>query len=398
MFEKLESLPGDPILSIMTAFRQDTSDQKVDLSAGVYKDVDGQTPVMNAVSDAEQMVLAEQTSKAYIGLAGNAAFNQAQQLLLLGPDHPAIAQGRAHTFQTPGGSGGLRVAAEFFKSIRPDTRVWLSDPSWPNHEPLIKSAGIDIQRYPYLDKATGGILFDEMMAALGEAQPGDLLLLHGCCHNPSGADLSAEQWEQVVALCEKNNLVPFIDAAYQGFGDGLDEDAAGLRLVAQRLPECVIVASCSKNFGLYKERVGSVTLIAASPSEADIVLSHMLRIVRRIYSMPPDHGAAIVATILGDPALRINWEEELAECRDRMKRLRSELRSEMERAIPGEDFSFLTDQKGMFSMLPVTVAEAQALRDQHHVYLVDSGRINVAGLPENGLAALADAVASVKRG
>ncbi|MEM7277300.1 MAG: amino acid aminotransferase [Pseudomonadota bacterium] len=398
MFEKLESLPGDPILSIMAAFRQDTSDRKVDLSAGVYKDVDGQTPVMNAVSDAEQVVLAEQTSKAYIGLAGNAAFNQAQQLLLLGPDHPAIGQGRAHTFQTPGGSGGLRVAAEFFKSIRPDARVWLSDPSWPNHEPLIKSAGIDIQRYPYLDKATGGILFDEMMAALGEAQPGDLLLLHSCCHNPSGADLSAQQWAQVVALCEKNNLVPFIDAAYQGFGDGLDEDAAGLRLVAQRLPECVIVASCSKNFGLYKERVGSVTLVAASPGDADIVLSHMLRIVRRIYSMPPDHGAAIVATILGDPALRINWEEELAECRDRMKRLRTELRSELERAIPGEDFTFLTDQKGMFSMLPVTVAEAQALREQHHVYLVDSGRINVAGLPENGLAALADAVASVKRG
>lgn len=397
MFEKLESLPGDPILSIMAAYRQDTSDRKVDLSAGVYKDANGQTPVMNAVSDAEQVVLAEQTSKAYIGLAGNAAFNEAQQLLLLGAEHPAIAQGRAHTFQTPGGSGGLRVAAEFFKSIRPDARVWLSDPSWPNHEPLIKSAGIEIKRYPYLDKATGGILFDEMMAALADARPGDLLLLHGCCHNPSGVDLSAEQWEQVVSLCEKNALVPFIDAAYQGFGDGLDEDAAGLRLVAQRLPECVIVASCSKNFGLYKERVGSVTLVAASPGDADIVLSHMLRIVRRIYSMPPDHGAAIVATILGDPALRINWEEELAECRERMQRLRSELRVELERAMPDEDFSFLTNQKGMFSMLPVSVAEAKALREQHHVYLVDSGRINVAGLPENGLAELADAVASVKR-
>ncbi len=396
MFETLESLPGDPILSIMAAFREDTATNKVDLSAGVYKDAEGNTPVMAAVSEAEEKVLAEQTSKAYIGLAGSALFNELIQYLILGAEHPAIEQSRAHTFQTPGGSGGLRVAAEFFKSIRPDVRLWLSDPSWPNHEPLIASAGIVIERYPYLDKSTGTVRFDDMIAALGEARSGDLLLLHACCHNPSGADLTHEQWQRIVELCRTTGLVPFIDSAYQGFGDGLDEDAYGVRMLTQQLPEVVVVASCSKNFGLYKERVGSVTLVGATPDQASIVLSHMLRIVRRIYSMPPDHGAAIVANILSDPAMRILWEDELTECRSRMQRLRREFRAELERALPDEDFQFLTDQKGMFSLLPLNTDEIQRLRDEHHVYLVGSGRINVAGLPEHGLAQLADAIASVR--
>ncbi len=394
MFEKLDELPGDPILSIITEYRRDKSDAKVDLGAGVYKDENGATPVMAAVAEAEQKVLAEQTTKAYVGLAGNALFNVCMQALLLGPDHPAAS--RARTFQTPGGSGGLRVAAEFVANTRPDTRAWISDPSWPNHEPLIGSAGLEVERFPYLDAGTGGVRFTELVETLSQStKAGDLLVLHGSCHNPTGADLSPAEWDQVAELCVEKQLIPFIDCAYTGFGDGLDEDAYGLRRLAASVPESIIVGSCSKNFGLYKERVGSVTVIAADPSQADIVLSHMLSTVRRIYSMPPDHGGAIVGTILSDPALRTLWEEELAECRERMQRLRREFREALETHIPGADFGFLTAQRGMFSMLPLSKEQVVALRRDHHVYLVNSGRINVAGLPEAGLDKLAAAFAAV---
>lgn len=394
MFEKLDELPGDPILSVMAEYRLDTDSSKVDLGAGVYKNSKGHTPVMAAVAEAEQKVLAEQTTKAYVGLAGNPIFNACMQALLLGAEHPAAD--RARTFQAPGGSGGLRVAAEFVAKTRPESRVWLSDPSWPNHEPLIGSAGLAIERYPYFDPATGGVKFSEMSDLLiTNSKPGDLVVLHGCCHNPTGADFSPAEWDQIAELCQERELVPFIDCAYTGFGDGLDEDAYGLRRLAASVPEAIIVGSCSKNFGLYKERVGSVTLIGDNPEQAEVALSHMLRTVRRIYSMPPDHGGAIVGTILSDPALRVLWEEELAECRERMQRLRREFRSALEAHIPTADFGFLTQQKGMFSMLPVSREQAVALRRDHHVYLVDSGRINVAGLPEEGLDALAVAVAKV---
>ena len=394
MFETLEKLPGDPILSMMAAYRADPAANKVDLSAGVYKDASGQTPIMAAVAEAEQKVLAEQQTKAYVGLAGNALFNETMQALIFGAEHPAAS--RLRTFQTPGGSGGLRVAAEFLKHTRSDARLWLSDPSWPNHRPLIADVGIEILEYPYLDRASGAVRFDELCQMLREsAQPGDLLLLHGCCHNPTGADFSDEQWRDIAALCLELSLVPFVDTAYLGFGRGLDADAAGLRHIAATVPEAIIVGSCSKNFGLYKERVGSVSVLAATPAAADAALSHLLITVRRIYSMPPDHGAAIVGAILGDPRLRIAWEDELRECRDRMQRLRAEFRAQLQRALPGEDFGFLTAQSGMFSMLPLTVAEIDALRETHHIYMVKSGRINVAGLPEDGLAALADAIAAV---
>ncbi len=394
MFEQLKPLPGDPILSIMAAYRADTSPDKVDLSAGVYKDESGITPVMAAVAEAEQKVLAEQTTKAYVGIGGNALYNANMQALLLGADHPA--HDRARTIQTPGGSGGLRVVAEFLYKTRPDATVWLSDPSWPNHEPLIASTGLRLARYPYLDTASGGVLFDELVAKLETASaPGDLLLLHGSCHNPTGADFSPAQWDQIAELCIEKQLVPFIDSAYTGFGDGIDEDAYGQRRVAATVPEAIIVGSCSKNFGLYKERVGSITVVAGTADQATTVHTHLLRTVRRMYSMPPDHGGAIVGTILADPALRSQWEEELGECRDRMKRLRRDFRAALEAAIPGQSFEFLTKQRGMFSMLPISVDQAEALREQHHVYLVDSGRINVAGLPESGLTALAQAVAAV---
>ncbi|MEO0579203.1 MAG: aromatic amino acid transaminase, partial [Pseudomonadota bacterium] len=297
----------------------------------------------------------------------------------------------------PGGSGGLRVAAEFLKRARGDARLWLSDPSWPNHRPLIGDVGIDVQEYPYLDRATGALRFDAMCETLStSASAGDLLLLHGSCHNPTGADLTLAQWQQVTELCLEKGLLPFIDTAYLGFGEGLDADAEGLRHVAANVPEAIIVGSCSKNFGLYKERVGSVTVLAANAAATEASLSHLLRIVRRIYSMPPDHGAAIVGTILDDPRLRWQWEEELGECRERMQRLRREFRDALASALPNENFDFLVAQRGMFSMLPLAVDEIDALRDKHHVYMVKSGRINVAGLPEQGLTQLAAAIADVR--
>ena len=396
MFETLDKLPGDPILSMMAAFRADTATDKVDLSAGVYKDEHGVTPVMAAVSEAEQKVLAEQQTKAYVGLAGNPLFNETMQALIFGADHPATS--RLRSFQTPGGSGGLRVAAEFLKRTSPEARLWLSDPSWPNHRPLIADVGIEVLEYPYLDRDSGAVRFDAMCALLRQsARPGDLLLLHGCCHNPTGADFSTSEWEAVTALSLELGLVPFIDTAYLGFGRGLDADAEGLRHVVAHVPEAIVVGSCSKNFGLYKERVGSVTVLAATEAAADAALSHLLITVRRIYSMPPDHGAAIVGTILADPRLRMAWEDELADCRQRMQRLRVTFRGELERALPDEDYAFLETQLGMFSILPLAKSEIDALREAHHVYMVGSGRINVAGLPEHGLDRLADAIAAVRQ-
>ncbi|MEM1262129.1 MAG: amino acid aminotransferase [Pseudomonadota bacterium] len=395
MFEGLEPLPGDPILSLMAAFRKDPSTDKVDLSAGIYRDQSGRTPIMTAVAEAEQKVLAEQQTKAYVGLAGNGLFNEMMQPLIFGTDHPATA--RLRTLQTPGGSGGLRVAAEFLNATRPDATLWLSDPSWPNHRPLIGDVGIAVESYPYLDKATGTVLFDAMCDTLTrQARPGDFLLLHGSCHNPSGADLSFAEWQTIASLCVERNLLPFIDTAYLGFGNGLDADAAGLRHIASVVPEAIIVGSCSKNFGLYKERVGSVTVLADSVAAADAVFSHLLITVRKIYSMPPDHGAAIVGTILADPALRRAWEDELAECRERMLNLRKGFASELSRALPDEDFSFLAHQSGMFSMLPLNRSEIDALREQHHIYAVGSGRINIPGLPDERLDVIADAIASVR--
>ncbi|MEM8982497.1 MAG: amino acid aminotransferase [Pseudomonadota bacterium] len=395
MFERLEPLPGDPILSLMAAFRQDSAATKVDLSAGIYRDATGQTPIMAAVAEAEQKVLAEQQTKAYVGLAGNALFNETMQPLIFGAEHPATP--RLRTLQTPGGSGALRVAAEFLQQIRPDATLWLSDPSWPNHQPLIADVGIRVASYPYLDRATGTVLFEAMCETLtSQARAGDILLLHGSCHNPSGADLSIEQWQTIATLCVERNLLPFIDTAYLGFGQGLDADAAGLRHVVGTVPEAIVAGSCSKNFGLYKERVGSLTVLTDTETAADATLSHLLITVRKIYSMPPDHGAAIVGTILADPALRRLWEDELAECRERMLTLRRGFATELARALPDEDFSFLAHQSGMFSMLPLSRSEIDALRERYHIYAVGSGRINIPGLPDERLDDVADAIASVR--
>lgn len=393
MFEHLDKLPDDPILGVMAQYRADPSEKKVDLGAGVYKDSAGHTPIMRAVARAEELVMAEEDTKAYLGMAGNLDCNRLMQALLFGSDHAAAGENRLHTLQTPGGSGGLRVAAEFLASVRPDAKVWIGDPSWANHIPLIGSAGLEFQRYHYYDAATHQVQFDSMIQALSSAPAGDLVLLHGCCHNPTGADLTRDQWDDLARLCLDRGLVPFIDFAYQGFGEGLDDDAYGARVMADAVPEMIVVSSCSKNFGLYRERMGAVSVLGATSTASEAAYTHMLRIVRRIYSMPPNHGAAIVARILGDPALRADWETELSDYRQRMQRLRRQFADALEANIAGSNYDFLRTQKGMFSFLGVSSDEVKQLIEQHHIYLVASSRINVAGLSESNIDYVAAAVA-----
>ena len=393
MFQKLEPLGGDPILALMAAYRADPSADKVDLGVGVYQDEQGTTPVLRAVTAAEQVLLDEQTTKVYVGIAGSEAFNASMQALMFGADHPAATEGRITTVQSTGGSGGLRVAAEFLNSVRPSCRIWVTTPTWPNHRPLLGAAGLDIREIPYYDAKAGAIDVPAMLAGIEAIPDGDVLLLHGCCHNPTGADLTLAQWQAVTELCVKKNLLPFIDTAYQGFAEGLDEDAAGLRVLAANVPELIAVASCSKNFGLYRERTGALSVITASAESAAATRSHLMKIVRAMISMPPDHGAAIVAQILGDAALRAMRLAELAEMRERMRGQRRDFAAAM--AERGFDrFGFMADQYGMFSLLGVEPDVIKTMREQHHVYIVGSGRVNVAGLTSTKLPYVADALAA----
>ncbi|MEH6651427.1 MAG: amino acid aminotransferase [Motiliproteus sp.] len=383
MFETLEAQPQDPILALMVQYRQDTHPQKVDLGVGVYKDEQGDTPIMDAVKQAEALRAQNENTKSYLSPAGAPGFNSAITELLLGADHSAIADNRVYTAQAPGGCGALRMAAEFIKVSNPDCNVWISDPTWANHEALIGGAGLAIKRYPYYDPQTHGVDFDSMMEALEQAAPGDAVLLHGCCHNPSGADLNEEQWQVVASLCQRKGLLPFIDIAYQGLGRGLDEDAFGVRLMAAQLPEVMVASSCSKNFGLYRERTGAVMVIGADAEQGRIAFTQLLSIIRSNYSMPPAHGAAIVEIILGDATLRANWEAELAEMRERIQQLRGDLVKQL--ANRGHDFSFIEAERGMFSFLGITLEQVRKLRSEHHLYIVDSSRVNIAGLSSSNL-------------
>ncbi len=395
MFEQLEALPDDPILSLIKLFREDLSTKKVDLGAGVYQNEAGQTEVLPSVKRAEAKILEEQTTKTYEGLAGSADYNTAMQRLVFGDDHAALRDGRVATVQTTGGSGGLHVAARVLAGASPGAKVWLSEPTWPNHGPLLASAGIEFASYPYLNLATQQIDFDAMLGALAGAPAGDVVLLHGCCHNPSGADLSTEQWRALLEVVERRGLVPFIDMAYQGFAEGVAEDAYGVRLFAAKLPEVVVVTSCSKNFGLYRERVGTANIVAASTAAAVTAGSHLASNTRRIYSMPPAHGAAVVATILNDERLRAEWLEELAEMRTRINALRRDLAATLAAKTGSNRFDFVADQRGMFSLLGLSPEQVGRLRDEFHVYMVGSSRTNIAGVREANLDYLSDAIAAV---
>lgn len=395
MFETLARLDADPILGLMAAFRADRNPHKIDLGVGVYKDSAGNTPIMAAVKQAESRLLANQDTKSYVGPAGDARYNELVAQLLLGERLSTTLQERRCTFQVPGGCGGLRLAAEFVNKARPDARIWVSDPTWPNHVPLLGAAGLTIECYPYYDYQQHEIRFDEMLRALATASDKDLLLLHGCCHNPCGADLSRDQWQSVRDLALEKGLTVMIDVAYQGLGDGLEDDMYGTRLLADALPELMVVSSCSKNFGLYRERVGALTVICQSDSQRQVAASQLAAITRGIYSMPPDHGAAIVREILDDAGLRADWDVELAAMRDRINGLRALLADRLLQAGANADFRFIEREKGMFSFLGISVDQVKLLVERYSIYLVNSGRINIAGINEDNIDYLVDSLVAV---
>ncbi|MGX8007608.1 amino acid aminotransferase [Mesorhizobium sp. ORM8.1] len=392
MFEALQPAPADKILALIGLYRADPRPGKVDLGVGVYKDVDGRTPVMRAVREAEKRLLASQDTKTYLGLAGDTAFNAAMIKLAFGE---TADLSRIRAAQAPGGSGALRLVAELLQRSRPGATVWLSDPTWPNHPPVMRAAGLQVRDYPYFDAASGSVRFDDMLAALRTANRGDIVLLHGCCHNPTGANLDLAQWAQVADVLLERGLLPFVDIAYQGFGEGLDADAAGLRLLAETMPEMVVASSCSKNFAVYRDRVGAAMILAKDGAQADLALGQMLAAARALYSMPPDHGAAAVRMVLEDAKLKADWEAELEEMRLRMLRLRVAFAEALRRQSNSDRFDFVASHRGMFSRLGLTEAQVERLRAEHAIYMVGDSRINVAGLPEEGMDELAKAIVSV---
>jgi aspartate aminotransferase len=396
MFDTLEKLPPDPILGVTAAFRRDPSPDKIDIGVGVYRDPAGITPVPQAVLQAERELLAEQTTKTYVGPAGNAAFNESIVALALGPLAPALRE-RTATIQTVGGCGALRLGAELLHVVRPDATIHFSDPTWANHEPLVGSSGLRIARYPYYDPATRGVRFDAMLDELGRLPAGEVVLLHACCHNPTGADLSLAEWQAITEVVERRGLLPYVDLAYQGFGDDLETDVAGLRHMAARVPELLLAISCSKNFGLYRERAGALAVIARDAAAAAAVATHQARLARRMYSMPPDHGAHIVARVLASPALRAQWQAELAAMVARMKSMRALLATRLAARRPELDFGWLEAHRGMFSLLGLEPAQVDRLREQHRIYLTPDSRVNIAGVGEDIVDRVADAIAPMLR-
>jgi aspartate aminotransferase len=395
MFEKVNALPPDPLLGIMAAHAADPNPRKVDLGVGVYKDEWTNTPIFPSVKTAEARLIEAQHSKVYIGPAGSPEYNRLMPELIFANAGSALRENRVAIVQTPGGCGALRVAAEFLKRLRPSTTVWCSDPTWANHEPLLGDSGLKLAIYPYYDKASSQILFDQMLTCLAKVPATDVVLLHGCCHNPSGADLSQEQWRAVSELAQKNGFLVFVDLAYQGFGDGVDADAFGVRLLTDALPELLVASSCSKNFGLYRERTGSLCVVTQAAGQAAAVVTHLNKIVRGIYSMPPAHGAAIVETLLADPRLKTQWFDELSQVRLRIKGLRTALANAMQQRLDDDRFRFIEQQQGMFSFLGLTPAQVEQLQQQFSVYAASSSRINIAGLSIENMGYVADAIAAV---
>jgi len=394
MFGNLETLPPDPILGVTAAFRRDPSPDKVDLGVGVYRDQFGNTPVLAAVREAERAVIAAQRTKVYVGPAGNIQFNERIVELALG-SLAAELKDRTAAIQTVGGCGALRIGAELLHAAAPDSVVHVSDPTWANHEPLLGSSGITLRRYPYYDPQTRAVAFDRMLEHLERLPSGAVVLLHACCHNPSGADLSLEQWDAVADVLDGRGLVPFVDLAYQGFGDDMEADVAGLRVLAGRLPTLLLAISCSKNFGLYRERTGALAIIAEDAATARAIATHQARTGRRMYSMPPDHGAAIAAHVLGDAQLRQAWQDEVSAMVVRMKQMRALLAGALSARRPQVDFLWLERQRGMFSLLGLAPAAIAALCDEEHVYMPPDGRINLAGVSDQNVERVADSIVRV---
>lgn len=398
MFETFTPAPPDAILGLTEAFKQDKNPKKINLGVGIYKDEQGRTPVLQSVKQAEERLLQQEATKNYLGIDGLPEYDAAVQELLFGAGHEVLTSKRAVTAQAPGGTGALRVAADFIARLMPGVRVWLSDPTWPNHPNVFKAAGLQVGSYPYFEERRNGVNFAGMLKAIGNMPAGDVLLLHGCCHNPTGSDLTAAQWREVAAVVAERKVLPLIDFAYQGFADGLREDATGLLAMAQPGCELLVASSFSKNFGLYNERVGALTLVAKEEKSAATALSHIKQAIRANYSNPPAHGALIVSTVLGDPALRAQWEAEVAAMRERINTMRHLFVETLNEKGVTRDFSFIAQQRGMFSFSGLNNAQVQALRDKYAIYVVGGGRINVAGMTEANMDYLCSAIADVLQG
>lgn len=394
MFQVLPHLAADPILGLSAAFKQDTNPNKIDLGVGVYKDEQGNTPIVSAVAKAARQLIETETSKTYITPQGVQGFIDHMLNLILGASSPALIANRVAAVQAPGGCGALRILSELLTRVDKELTVWVSDPTWANHIPLIGNAGLAIKTYPYYDAKTASITFDKMIDSLKSIPKGDVVLFHGCCHNPTGGDLTQSQWRDVLEVTEQQGFLPFFDIAYQGFGDGIDEDAYAVRLFAERLPEIIIAASCSKNFGLYRERVGLAAIITESSALKNIAQSQIQNVARGIYSMPPSYGGALVNIVLSDAALKQEWIDEVDAMRDRMQSLRNMLVTSLEGKGASKDFSFVNEQKGMFSYLCISPEQVRQMRANHSVYFVDSSRVNIAGINQNNVEALADALIS----
>jgi aromatic-amino-acid transaminase len=394
-FAAIDMAPRDPILGITEAFNADKNPNKVNLGVGVYYDDNGKVPLLECVKKAEAQLMEKATPRTYLPIEGLAAYDKAVQELVFGADSPIVQEKRAITAQALGGTGALKLGADFLKRFSPESQVYISDPSWENHRALFESAGFKVNNYPYYDPATRGVNFAGMLAALKEMPKGAIVVLHACCHNPTGADLTDDQWTDVINVVSERGLIPFLDMAYQGFGDGIDEDGKVVRRFAETGGAMFVSNSFSKSFSLYGERVGALSIVATSAEEASRVLSQLKRVIRTNYSNPPTHGGQVVATALSAPELRKLWEDELAGMRVRIREMRQTLVAKLKEKAPAHDFDFVIRQRGMFSYSGLTKEQVGRLRDEYSIYAVDTGRICVAALNSRNVDAVVDAIAKV---
>lgn len=395
MFDTISKAPPDAILGLTEAFKSDPNPAKINLGVGVYKDDSGSTPILHCVKEAEQRLAQEETTKTYLPMGGSPAYAELVQQLIFGEDHSLLGSGRACTAHTPGGTGGLRIGADSIRLFSPDAALWLSKPTWANHRGIFGAAGFTINEYPYYNSETHDVDFDGMREVLAKVPGGDIVLLHVCCHNPTGVDLSGSQWGEIAAIASKRGWIPFLDFAYQGFGDGVREDAAAVRAFADAGVEMYVASSFSKNFGLYCERTGALTLVAHGADAAAAAFSHVKLVIRQNYSNPPAHGGAIVITVLQDESLRRLWLDEVAAMRDRIRATRSMLVRELKDRGVERDFSFIERQRGMFSFSGLRDDQVDRLREEKSIYIVKGGRINVAGITTRNIGYLCDALAEM---
>jgi aspartate/tyrosine/aromatic aminotransferase len=395
MFEKVQVAPPDPILGLTEMFKADPNPDKINLSVGVYQDATGKTPVLDTVKEAEKRILEQENSKGYLPMTGEPAYCAQVQALLFGEGHEIISSKRAATAQCPGGTGALRVAGDYLNTLHPGAKLWLSNPTWANHNTIFAAAGMTCESYDYRDPATNGLDFDAMCASIKKIPAGDVILLHGCCHNPTGIDPTPEQWAIVGDLLAEQGVIPLVDFAYHGLADGIDKDRLGLLELAKKVKQMMICSSFSKNFGLYRERTGALTIVADDSEQAATVMSQVKLRIRYNYSNPPSHGGQIVATVLGDKELRAQWIEEVAEIRNRINEMSHLFVDTLKQKGVTQDFSSIIEQRGMFSFSGLTKEQVEKLREDYSIYIVGSGRINVAGMTPDNMDRLCEAIKAV---